>query len=89
MKIHEYQGKQLFQKYGVPVPVGIPAMTAEEAIAAIPKVQQQAGTDVVVVKGDLFQERPQVQYVFIDGAKYEPVIETEPAGRPSESGGVE
>jgi succinyl-CoA synthetase beta subunit len=53
VKIHEYQGKQLFQKYGVPVPVGIPAMTAEEAIAAIPKVQQQAGTDVVVVKAQI------------------------------------
>src|SRR3954467_8653831 len=53
MKIHEYQGKQLFRKYGVPVPIGIPAMTAEEAIAAIPKVQQQAGTDVVVVKAQI------------------------------------
>jgi succinyl-CoA synthetase beta subunit len=53
VKIHEYQGKQLFQKYGVPVPVGIPAMTAEEAIAAISKVQQQAGTDVVVVKAQI------------------------------------
>ena len=29
MKIHEYQGKQLFRKYGVPVPIGIPAMTVE------------------------------------------------------------
>ncbi len=53
MKIHEYQGKQLFQKYGVPVPIGIPAMSAEEALAAIPKVQQQAGTDVVVVKAQI------------------------------------
>ena len=53
MKIHEYQGKQLFQKYGVPVPIGIPAMTVDEAIAAIPKVQQQAGTDVVVVKAQI------------------------------------
>jgi len=53
VKIHEYQGKQLFQKYGVPVPIGIPAMTPEEAIAAIPKVQQQAGTDVVVVKAQI------------------------------------
>ncbi len=53
MKIHEYQGKQLFQKYGVPVPVGIPAMSVDEAIAAIPKVQQQAGTDVVVVKAQI------------------------------------
>jgi succinyl-CoA synthetase beta subunit len=53
VKIHEYQGKQLFQKYGVPVPIGIPAMSVEEAIAAIPKVQQQAGTDVVVVKAQI------------------------------------
>jgi len=53
VKIHEYQGKQLFQKYGVPVPIGIPAMTVEEALAAIPKVQQQAGTEVVVVKAQI------------------------------------
>jgi succinyl-CoA synthetase beta subunit len=53
VKIHEYQGKQLFQKYGVPVPVGIPAMTADEAIAAIPQVQKQAGTEVVVVKAQI------------------------------------
>jgi succinyl-CoA synthetase beta subunit len=53
VKIHEYQGKQLFQKYGVPVPIGIPAMSIDEAIAAIPKVQQQAGTDIVVVKAQI------------------------------------
>ena len=53
MKIHEYQGKQLFQKYGVPVPIGTPAMTVDEAIAAIPKVQKDAGTDVVVVKAQI------------------------------------
>ncbi|HSS02306.1 MAG TPA: ADP-forming succinate--CoA ligase subunit beta [Kofleriaceae bacterium] len=53
MKIHEYQGKQLFRKYGVPVPIGIPAMSVEEALAAIPSVQQQAGTEVVVVKAQI------------------------------------
>ena len=53
MKIHEYQGKQLFRKYGAPVPVGIAAMTAEEAIAAIPKVQKDGGTEVVVVKAQI------------------------------------
>src|SRR5262245_7198864 len=53
MKIHEYQGKQLFRKYGVPVPIGIPAMTIQEALAAIPKVQHEAGTDVVVVKAQI------------------------------------
>jgi succinyl-CoA synthetase beta subunit len=53
MKIHEYQGKQLFRKYGVPVPIGIPAMTIQEALAAIPKVQHDGGTDVVVVKAQI------------------------------------
>jgi succinyl-CoA synthetase beta subunit len=53
VKIHEYQGKQLFQKYGVPVPIGIPAMTAEEAIAAIAKVQQLSGSEIVVVKAQI------------------------------------
>ncbi len=53
MKIHEYQGKQLFRKYGVPVPFGIAATSVEEAIAAIPKVQQQAGTEIVVVKAQI------------------------------------
>jgi succinyl-CoA synthetase beta subunit len=53
MKIHEYQGKQLFRKYGVPVPIGVPAMTVEEALSAIPKVQADAGTEVVVVKAQI------------------------------------
>ena len=58
MKIHEYQGKELFRKYGVPVPIGIPAMSVEEALAAIPKVQAQAGTDVVVVKAQIQTSGP-------------------------------
>jgi succinyl-CoA synthetase beta subunit len=53
VKIHEYQGKQMFQQYGVPVPIGIAATSVDEAIAAIPKVQQQAGTDVVVIKAQI------------------------------------
>ncbi len=53
MKIHEYQGKQLLKKYGVPVPVGIPATSVEDALAAIPKVQQDGGTDIVVVKAQI------------------------------------
>ncbi len=53
MKIHEYQGKELFRKYGVPVPFGIPAMTVDEAIAAIPKVQKESGGEVVVVKAQI------------------------------------
>lgn len=45
--------------------------------------------NLVVVKGDLLQERPQVQYIFIDGAKYEPAPEIESPARQTESGGVQ
>ena len=31
MKIHEYQGKEIFRKYGVPTPRGYPAMSVDEA----------------------------------------------------------
>jgi succinyl-CoA synthetase beta subunit len=34
MNIHEYQAKELLAKFGVPVPAGYAAMTAEEAVAA-------------------------------------------------------
>jgi succinyl-CoA synthetase beta subunit len=53
MKIHEYQGKELFRKYGVPVPYGISAMSVEEALSAIPKVQAEGGSEVVVVKAQI------------------------------------
>ena len=32
MKIHEYQGKEIFRKYGVPVPRGYPAFSVDEAV---------------------------------------------------------
>jgi succinyl-CoA synthetase beta subunit len=53
VKIHEYQAKQLLRRFGVPVPIGIAATSVEEALAAIPKVQEQAGTEVVVVKAQI------------------------------------
>src|SRR3546814_1066304 len=34
MNIHEYQAKELLAKFGVAVPRGIAAMSAEEAVAA-------------------------------------------------------
>jgi succinyl-CoA synthetase beta subunit len=34
MNIHEYQGKAIYRKYGLPVSAGIPAFTPAEAIAA-------------------------------------------------------
>ncbi len=49
MKIHEYQGKQIFKKYGVPVPRGIVAKTAEEA----EKASAELGTKITVVKAQV------------------------------------
>jgi succinyl-CoA synthetase beta subunit len=34
MNLHEYPGKELFSEYGLPIPLGIPASTVEEALAA-------------------------------------------------------
>ncbi len=53
MKIHEYQGKQLFAKYGVPVPKGIAAFTVDEAEAAAKKLIAETGSQVVVVKAQI------------------------------------
>ena len=38
MNIHEYQAKELLAKFGVPVPAGHAAMSAEEAVAAAQKL---------------------------------------------------
>ena len=45
MKIHEYQAKELFKKYGVPVPEGGVAFNADEAITV---AEELAGYPVVV-----------------------------------------
>src|SRR5258708_3488641 len=49
MKIHEYQGKQLLQRFGVPVPRGLVARSAEEAYQAAIEL----GSSVVVVKAQI------------------------------------
>jgi succinyl-CoA synthetase beta subunit len=49
MKIHEYQGKELLRKFGVPVPRGIVARSPEEAYQAA----KELATDVVVVKAQI------------------------------------
>src|SRR4051812_970590 len=53
MKIHEYQAKQLFARYGVPVPKGYPANTADEAQAAAKKLIEETKIPVVVVKAQI------------------------------------
>lgn len=49
MKIHEYQGKELLRKFGVPVPRGIVARSPEEAYQAA----KELATDIVVVKAQI------------------------------------
>jgi len=39
MNLHEYQGKQLFRKYGLPVSNGIAAETVQEAVAATSQIE--------------------------------------------------
>ncbi|MCR5455375.1 MAG: succinate--CoA ligase subunit beta, partial [Bacteroidales bacterium] len=41
MDLHEYQGKIILAKYGVPVPKGIVAETPEEAVEAAKKLQEE------------------------------------------------
>lgn len=49
MNIHEYQGKQLLKRYGVAVPQGYVAFTADQAVEAAKKLQ----TDIKVVKAQI------------------------------------
>jgi succinyl-CoA synthetase beta subunit len=49
MKIHEYQGKEILKKYGVPVPVGYVATSVDEAVAAAQKLP----TPIAVVKAQI------------------------------------
>jgi len=49
MKIHEFQGKQVLQQYGVAVPRGIEAKTVDAAV----KAYETLGTPVCVVKAQI------------------------------------
>jgi len=49
VKIHEYQGKEIFRRHGVPTPRGLPAFSVDEAVAAA----QSLGGAVWVVKAQI------------------------------------
>ncbi|WP_017445574.1 ADP-forming succinate--CoA ligase subunit beta [Gayadomonas joobiniege] len=49
MNLHEYQGKQLFAQYGLPVAKGIACETTEQAVAAFDQVEG----DTLVVKAQV------------------------------------
>ena len=50
MDLHEYQGKEILRKFGVAVPQGFVAETADEAVEAAKKLQETAGATVWAVK---------------------------------------
>ena len=39
MKIHEYQGKEIFKKYQINIPKGIPAFSIEDAKNALSEIE--------------------------------------------------
>lgn len=53
MNIHEYQGKQILKSFGVQIQEGIVANTPDEAVAATKKLQEETGTDWVVIKAQI------------------------------------
>lgn len=53
MNIHEYQGKQIFARYGIPVPKGIPVFNGDDTASAAKKLIDETGIPVVVVKAQI------------------------------------
>ncbi|HLV64477.1 MAG TPA: ADP-forming succinate--CoA ligase subunit beta [Polyangiaceae bacterium] len=53
MKIHEYQGKQIFRRYGISVPRGEVCFNADEAEAAARRLIDETKNEVVVVKAQI------------------------------------
>lgn len=52
MKIHEYQAKELFEKFDIAVPAGVATQSVEEAVKAAEKMKAN-GTDLFVVKAQI------------------------------------
>jgi succinyl-CoA synthetase beta subunit len=53
MKIHEYQAKEIFARYGVPIPRGVLALTPDQAEDAATRLAQETGSPVVVIKAQI------------------------------------
>ena len=53
MKIHEYQGKEIFKSYGIPIQECYIFEKIEDAKSTINKVQKEFNTKAVVVKAQI------------------------------------
>jgi succinyl-CoA synthetase beta subunit len=54
MKIHEYQARDLLSSFGIPVPAGQTITSADDAAKVYDEVTSAAGTDLAVVKAQVF-----------------------------------
>jgi succinyl-CoA synthetase beta subunit len=53
MNLHEYQGKSILVKYGVPIQNGYAADTVEEAMASYDKLAEETGSGFAVIKAQI------------------------------------
>lgn len=53
MNIHEYQGKEILQNFGVPIAKGIVVDTPVDAVEAAKKLQKETGTKSWVIKAQI------------------------------------
>ena len=53
MNVHEYQAKEIFRKYGIPVPIGAPAFSVEEAEKIAARIIEETKSETVVVKAQI------------------------------------
>jgi succinyl-CoA synthetase beta subunit len=89
MKIHEYQARELFEKYGIPVPVGVVCHTVEEVnekiaddgILRIVKAQVHAGgrgkaggVKLAKNKAEVIEKASQILGMEIKGIRVEKVL---------------
>jgi succinyl-CoA synthetase beta subunit len=84
MNIHEYQGKEILKKYGVPIQEGIPAATVNEAVEAAKTLKAQ-GINAWVVKaqihaggrgkGTIYHHKERNEVILHGGVKFTTDIE--------------
>lgn len=77
---------------GLPLDAAIKAMTLSPAeifgvADRIGSIEKGKIANLLVTKGNLFDDRTEVKYVFVDGIKYEPTPEEPPAGAGRGAGG--
>ena len=53
MNLHEYQGKDILHSFGVKVPMGIVALTPDEAVTAAKKISKNIGSSLWAIKAQI------------------------------------